>query len=252
VRNIMVKYGKWESDEGVLSWDDIAEIGFARTMLARYNRRGQNATPKAYELWLKMPTGKARFDYMREHPEIEMWLQRGPMANMPPEYRDVVRDIMTRFGLWEKRTDPLSVLLEEYFQVPDIAKQKFLEDHPEILAYWRAIRTGRERMQFDLAQNYFAIQDPEGKRAFLAAHPELQEYFVEERKRRYESFLNNVARYLGRTPELATAYLEAQTVFIKQMLDMFGQRPLVADSVIAVYTRGARGQTGNVTRQRTI
>ena len=37
-----------------------------------------------------------------------------------------------------------------------------------------------------------------------------------------------------------------------QMVDMFGQRPLVPDSVIAVYSREQRGQEGNRTRTRTI
>jgi len=253
VQHIMQKYGKWEFtgiDPGDQSWDDVSEIGFARTMLDKYNRRGGQQAPAAYELWLAMPTGKKRFDYMKMHPEIERWLQMGPMANMPPEYREVVRDIMMKFGLWEERQDPLSKLITEYYAVPDYAKQAFLAKHPEILAYWRAIRTGHERRMFDLAQTYFAIQDPDGKRSFLAAHPELQQHFVDERKRRYEDFLFNVSRYLGQMPELAELYLQEQTIFIKELLDRFGQRPLVEPMVTKVSYAPRRQSTTTRVRQR--
>ena len=102
-----------------------------------------------------------------------------------------------------------------------------------------------------LRRPLFAIQDSDGKKAFLAAHPELQDYFLQERRRRYESFLNNVARYLGQVPELAEAYLNDQTKFIKEMLDKFGQRPLVSSKVISVSYRGERQTSGSPQRQRT-
>jgi hypothetical protein len=241
IRNIMVKYGKWDTDDRTYTYDELAELGFAKTMLAKYNRRKGDA-PAAYELWVKMPTGSARFKYMQAHPEIEAWLQAGPMANMPQEYQEVVRDIMTRYGEWDARTDPLSELITQYFETPSYAKQDFLEAHPEIMAYWRAIRSGRERVLFDMAMAYFALKTPEQKKAYIAAYPEVQEYFIEERKRRYQSFLGQVARYLGKMPELAEEYLADQTRFIKELLDKFGQRPLVAPTATVAASREVTGR----------
>ena len=241
VRFVMTKYGRWEDTDpgGPASWDDVSELGFAKTMLAKYNRRKGDA-PATYELWLKMPTGKAKADYLKQHPEIEDWLQAGPMANMPEEYQDVVRDIMERFGEWDARTDPLSLLIEKYYQLPSYAHQAFLEQHPELMAYWRAVRSPHEQVLFDLAQNYFAITEPSMKQEFLKAHPELGEYFANERKRRYEKFLRRVAQYLGSYPETAQAYIENQTRYIREMFERFGERPLVPPTVFKVTTQSRR------------
>jgi hypothetical protein len=91
-----------------------------------------------------------------------------------------------------------------------------------------------------LAQTYFGLPDPDSKKAFIEMHPELQDFFVEERQRRYESFLQEVARYLGQVPEVAEQYLRDQTKFIKELLDKFAQRPLVPPTVTSVTTRTER------------
>jgi hypothetical protein len=236
VRFIMQKYDRWEDFDGPSvgpnTANDVTEVAFARLMLQKYTKRkpGEQA-PRAYELWQKMPTGKAKADYIAKHPEIGRWLNRGPMANMPDEYQEVVRDIMMRFGLWTDKQDPLGRLIERYYQLPSYARQNFLQQHPEIMAYWRALRSGPERVMFDLAQRYFALTDSSAKRAFLEAHPELRGYFVDERHRRYERFLNNVAQYLGSYPDLANHYMRDQTRFLKELVAKYGERPLVAQQV---------------------
>jgi hypothetical protein len=233
VRFIMTKYGRWDDtvEGGAATYNDAIEIGFARTQLAQYTKRkpGEQA-PRAYELWLKMPSGKKKASYLELHPEIGRWLQRGPMANMPEPYQEVVRDIMFRYGLWTERQDPMSTLMEQFSELPTYARDEFLQKHPELVAYWRALRTGRERQLFDLAQRYFTIKDPSTKQAFAASHPELQEYFANERHRRYEQFLRLVAKTLGDYPDLAKQYLADQTAYIKVLVDRWGMRPLVAET----------------------
>jgi len=58
--------------------------------------------------------------------------------------------------------------------------------------------------------------------------------------RRYEAFLDNVARYLGSYPDLANHYLRDQTRFIKQLIEKFGQKPLVIREARVEATQGRR------------
>lgn len=243
VVNINVKYGRWEDwyGQGVKSWDELADIGFAKNLIRKYNRR-KGAQPREYQLWYNMPTGKAKFDYFKKYPQIERWIQAGPMANMPEQYREVVRDIMTRYGLWEKQVDPLGQLISQYYETPEYAKDDFLAKHPEITQYWRAIRTGRERILFDKSQAYFALKDPAARKEFMTLHPELQEYFASQREKQYERFLNKVASYLGSNPDLFKSYLSNQTALIKQLVDMYGRRPLVATPVTVGASRQLTGR----------
>jgi hypothetical protein len=180
---------------------------------------------------------------MDAHPEIGRWLRRGPMANMPDAYQEVVRDIMLRYGEWTERQDPMSKLMEEYSKLASWEKQDFLVKHPELVAYWRSLRTGHERVLYDLAQRYFMLQDPAARKAFIGMHPELQEYFQAERKRRYEEFLDRVAQYMGHYPDLANRYLREQTDMIHELIGRYGKRPLVAETAAFSHRESVRDRS---------
>lgn len=115
VANIMVKHGKWDGEEK--SVEEITELSFAREQLSRWNRRTGDRPP-VYDYWVNLPTGPDKALFLREHPEIGEWLRLGPMANMPEEYRDVVRDIMQRYGEWTAGQDPLGKTIADYYKVP--------------------------------------------------------------------------------------------------------------------------------------
>jgi hypothetical protein len=215
------------------------ELGFAFEQLKRWSRRPEGATaPATYEAWVNMPTGIDKAKYLEAHPEIKDWLSTGPMSNMPDEYQQVVRDIMQRYGYWTEREDPLSKVISEYYATPSYAKQKFLLDHPELAAYWSAIRSPEEQMEAALADQYFSIQDQGARKAFIAAHPELQQYFLNQRTKRYERFLNQVAMYMGQNPDLFDHYLNRQNDILNEMLQRWGTSPLFSERSTPPTPRG--------------
>lgn len=240
-RNIMVKYGKWEDPAGPKTWDEITNLSWARHQMEKYNKR-RGASPQAFEKWVNMTNSAERVKYFKENPSIQKWIQSGPMANMPLTMREAVREIMLSYGEWEKKTDPMSQLMAKYYAVPSYAKQGFLDKHPELLQYWRALRTGEELVQYDKAQRYFAIRDPKAKREYLKAHPEVQDYFVKERELKYEQFLNRAARYLGNTPGGLESYVKNQTATIERMLKSMTTRPLVVKTAVVTSSRATTGR----------
>lgn len=228
VQNIMVKYGKWEGE--ILSDDAVIDLSFAREQLARWNRRGDMTKPATYDIWLNMPTGVAKAEYLKKHPEIERWLQLGPMANMPEAYRDVVRDIMVRYGEWtQEGEDGLGKVISDYYATPAYAREQYLEKHPELTAYWAAIRSPEQKRVAAMVDQYFSIQDPNTRRAFLIIHPELRQHFVDSRNRRYENFLNQVAQYMGANPEMFERYLERQEDVMNDLLVRYAEPPLLRE-----------------------
>lgn len=239
VAHIMIKHGRWEGDARTI--DELTEISFAQQQLEKWTRRkpGERA-PATFDKWLNMPTGVGKAAYLKAHPEIQDWLSRGPMSNMPDSVKEVVREIMLGYGLWGEREDPLSKLISEYMQLPSSAKGPFLEKHPELVEYWRALRPPEERPLFDLANRYFALPDAQSKRFFLESHPELKDYFVRERERRYERFLNRVSFYLGTNPELVTSYLDQQTRILSSLLARFGESPLLPERTTTRTNRNRR------------
>lgn len=230
VADIMIRNGKWEGESR--SMTEISEIAFAREQMARWNRRGDRKAPEALQTWLNMPTGPEKAAYMRAHPEIGEWMQLGPMANMPEAYREVVRDIMFRYQLWTDNQDPLGKVIQGYFSAPSYARDKYLEDHPELVEYWKATRSVESQAQYALADQYFSISDPNAKRAFLQVHPELQEFFLNQRQKRYENFLNQVAVYMGSNPELFTAYLDRQEAVLADLLHKFSEAPMMRERYV--------------------
>jgi len=226
VADIMVRYGRWEGEARTVT--EITELAFAREQLARWNMRGDAQRPATYDIWLAMPTGIEKAEYLRQHPEIGEWLRLGPMSNMPEEYRDVVRDIMIRYGEWTQSNDPLALVIQGYYDTPSYARQQYLEQHPELAAYWAALRGPEEQRLFELSQRYFSLP-PSGRRLFLAAHPELGDYFIRQRTRRYERFLNRVAMYMGQNPQLFTEYLERQEDILAELLQKFGEGALLPE-----------------------
>lgn len=227
VANIMVKYGRWQGE--LRTMQEITDLAFAREQLARWSRRGDRERPAAYDIWIQMPSGPEKAAFLKAHPEVQEWIRLGPMANMPDEYRDVVRDIMVRYGEWTEKVDPLSEVISAYYRTPGYARQKFLEEHPELVEYWAATRSPEEQAIYALADQYFAIQDPGARRAFLAAHPELQDHFLVSRQKRYERFLNRVAMFMGSNPELFQQYLERQTDILGELLQRFSEPPMLRE-----------------------
>lgn len=227
VADIMIRYGRWEGE--VRTIEEITDLAFAREQLARWTRRPEGAqAPAAYDIWLNMPTGIEKARYIEAHPEIGEWLRLGPMANMPEEYREVVRDIMVRYGEWTQRNDPLGKVIQGYYDTPTFAREQYLQAHPELAAYWAATRSPEEARMSELTSQYFALP-PSGRRLFLSANPELQTYFIEARTKRYERFLNRVAQYMGANPELFTEYLERQEDVLGELLNKFAEPAMVSE-----------------------
>lgn len=227
VTNIMVKYGRWEGEPRDVN--EITDIAFAREQLDRWNRR-TGSRPATYDAWINMPTGVAKAQYLQAHPEVQDWIRMGPMANMPEEYREVVRDIMLRYGEWtERQDDPLGKTISEYYATPKYAREDFLKAHPELLAYWSLTRDPKEQAMFDLSDRYFALPDPMARKLFLSAHPELQDWFVERRTKRYEKFLNKVAQFMGQNPALFESYLQRQEDILAELLQKYAEAPLVRE-----------------------
>lgn len=248
VANIMVKYGKWEGEER--SWQELTDLSFAQEQLARWNRRGDRIKPETYDIWRAMPSGPDKAAYLKAHPEVTEWIRLGPMANMPDEYQDVVRDIMNRYGEWSSDNDPLSATITEYYSLPPHAREVFLEEHPELVAYWAATRSPEDQALYNLADQYFAIQDVGAKRMFLAAHPELSDFFIVQRTKRYNRFLARVAVELGQNPDLFNEYLERQEDILAELLRKFAEPVIVRELKPQTDKRKAsQGESGRV-RQR--
>jgi len=234
VANIMIKNGKWEGElKGI---DEITDVSFAREQLKRWTKREGVARPDTYDAWVNMPSGVDKALFLKDHPEVQNWIKLGPMANMPEEYRDVVRDIMQRYGEWTSKQDPLGETVAGYYKVPGPYRKKYLEDHPELIAYWAATRSPAEQAMSALTDQYYSLPAQGARRLFLAANPELQAHFLEARTKRYEKFLNKVAQYMGKNPELFEDYLQRQEDILAEMLRRFGEPNLVSE------TRGVTSQ----------
>lgn len=229
VQDIMIRNGKWEGETQDIG--AITDIAFAREQLQRYNMRGDKTAPASYDVWVNMPSGQGKAEYLQAHPEIADWIQLGPMANMPDQYREVVRDIMLRYHEWTA-TGEGSVLartIQDYYRTPSYARDQFLLDHPELPLYWSQLRTPQQNAMNDLANQFFAIPDAGGRNAFMAAHPELQQYFLDARTRRYERFLNQVAQYMGQNPDLFQKYLTDQTAVLTDLLHKYAEPQMLTE-----------------------
>ena len=243
VVNIMVKNGKWEGD--VMDETEITNLAWAREQLKMWSRRTGDK-PVTYDLWLNMPSGLEKAEYLRLHPEIKDWISKGPMSNMPDNYREVVRDIMYRFGEWSASTDPLGETITAFYSQPASKRQAFLDAHPELIEYWKAIRTPEEQRMADLAEAYFKIPDGTARRVFINAHPELNDYFIESRTKRYEKFMNKVAIYMGSNPSVFKEYLDRQEGLLNELLERFATPPMVREVVSKAPKSSGYGTSGRV------
>jgi hypothetical protein len=243
VANIMVKNGKWEGEE--MDSTEITNLAWAREQLKMWSRRTGDK-PVTYDLWLNMPSGPEKAEYLRLNPEIQQWISMGPMSNMPENYREVVRDIMYRFGEWSASTDPLGETITGFYSQPASKRQAYLDAHPELIEYWRAIRTPEEQKMADLTEAYFKIPDGAARRVFLTAHPELNDYFVDSRTRRYEKFMNKVAIYMGSNPSVFKEYLDRQEGILSELLERFAMPPMVREVVPKAPKSGGYGTSGRV------
>lgn len=82
---------------------------------------------------------------------------------------------------------------------------------------------------FTLENAYFQIQDAGAKRLFLAEHPELQQHFLDARTNRYNTFLNQVAAYMGANPSLFDEYLQRQNDVLAELLRRYAQPNLIRE-----------------------
>jgi hypothetical protein len=226
VVNIMVKYGKWQGE--MMDDTEIINLAWARTQIKSWSLRKGDA-PSTYDIWLNMPSGPDKAVYLEQHPEVQSWISAGPMANMPDSYRAVVRDIMQRYHEWSASTDPLGETLTEFYSIPSYKRQQYLIDHPELKAYWAALRSPEENRLAALSEQYFSIPSSAGRKVFLSAHPDLSAYFVDSRQKRYERFLNQVAVYMGANPDAFDKYLTEQNRILTEFISRFGTTPLIRE-----------------------
>ena len=231
VANIMIKHGKWEGKE--LGVEEMADMSFAQQQIETWNKRPEGAlAPGTYDLWRNMPSGPGKAEYLKAHPEVQDWIKLGPMANMPDEYQDVVRDIMTKYGVWTQDVnDPLGATMNEYFKVPSYARAGFLRDHPELTAYWALLSTPQEREIKSKLDNYFSIDDYGMRKAYLESNPEVQDYLIDARSKRYERFMNKVAQFMGANPEMFEQYMSRQNDILAELLRRFAEAPLLSEGV---------------------
>lgn len=215
------------------------DLAWAYLQLRTWSKRAKGEkAPHTYDVWVQMPTGVDKANYLKAHPEIQTWLQNGPMANMPEAQRSIVRDIMLKYGKWTTKQDPLAVVINGFYSTPQYAKQQYLEQHPELQAYWNATRSPLEQEQYALSDQYFSIQDPFARKMFLGSHPELQQFFLDRRNRRYEDFLNRVAVYMGSNPKLFDIYAKRQDDMLSDLLRKFGESPFLKEQITPERAQG--------------
>jgi hypothetical protein len=244
VVNIMVTYGDWEGD--AMDVQEVTNLAWAREQLKVWSRRTGDK-PATYDIWLNMPSGAEKAEYIRQHPEVQEWIKAGPMSNMPDTYKEVVRDIMTKYGEWTASTDPLGETISAFYSTPASGRQEFLDKHPELREYWRAIRTPEEQQMADLTERYFSIPDATARKMFISAHPELQQHFVDSRNNRYQKFLEKVAFYMGSNPSVFEEYLNVQTKVLGELIGRFGTPSLVRERIAApVGGSSGQGTSGRV------
>ena len=228
VINLMVKYGNWSGE--AMSSEEMVNIAWADQQMEQWSRRGQRQRPTTYDTWINMPTGLDKAEYLRAHPEVQQWIADGPMANMPDMYKDVVKAIMEQYGNWSASTDPLGETITQFYNTPKDLRTDFLNEHPELREYWKALRSPEEQVIADLTEQYFGITDATARRLFMSAHPELQQHFADSRIRRYERFLNQVSFYLGSNPSVFQEYLENQKAVTAELIARFGQKSLIRET----------------------
>lgn len=272
VTNTLVKYGNFQSYGGRgghgKSWYGVhaagaskgfngdpgpkgsgyADYKWAKYQLYAWSHRDNANKPATYDLWVNMPSGKDKKLYLEQHPEIGQWIRMGAMANMPEDYRNVVRDILQQYGDWTAQQDPLGTTISQFYATPGYGRDQFLLNHPELEAYWALTRTPTETAMFNLQNDYFKIPDIQAKRAFLGAHPELQQHFLDSRARRYEKFLNQVAAYMGANPAMFTDYLNRQQDVLAELLRRYASPPLIREAGPSDVTMGTTTDSGR-TRQ---
>jgi hypothetical protein len=246
VINLMVKYGNWSGE--AMSSEEMVNIAWADQQMQQWSRRGQRERPTTYDTWINMPTGVEKAEYLRAHPEVQQWIADGPMANMPDMYKDVVKAIMQQYGNWSASTDPLGETITQFYNTPKDLRADFLNEHPELREYWKALRSPEEQKIADLTEQYFSITDGTARRLFLSAHPELQKHFADSRIKKYERFLNQVSFYLGSNPTVFQDYLENQKSVTDELIARFGQKSLIRETLRTPGTARASTSTSGRTR----
>lgn len=244
VADIMVKYGNWEGE--AMSDVQITNLSWAQMQMEQWSRRTGDK-PNTYDLWVNMPTGVEKAEYLRAHPEVQQWIKDGPMSNMPDALREIVRDIMAQYGSWSETSDPLGETINGFYKVPKGDRQAYLDAHPELREYWKATRTPEEQHIADMTEQYFALPDGPARRIYLSAHPELKQHFVDSRNMRYDRFLQSVAFYMGSNPAVFDDYLRDQQRTINELIARFGTKSLLRERTgIAGTGKVTTGVSGRV------
>lgn len=248
VINLMVKYGNWSGE--AMSSEEMVNLAWADQQMQQWSRRGQRPRPTTYDTWVNMPTGVEKAEYLQAHPEVQQWIADGPMANMPDMYKDVVRAIMQQYGDWSASSDPLGEVITQFYNTPKELRTDFLNEHPELREYWKALRSPEEQAMADLTEQYFSITDGTARRLFLSAHPELERHFADSRIKKYERFLNQVSFYLGSNPAVFQDYLQHQKETTDELIARFGQRSLIRETFRT--PGGAKSSTSTSGRTRAV
>ena len=84
----------------------------------------------------------------------------------------------------------------------------------------------------------------------MAAHPELGDWFVERRTKRYEKFLNKVAMYMGANPQLFEGYLRRQEEILAELLRQYAEPHLVREVPVLSAVRSTASVTSEGGRRR--
>lgn len=139
-----------------------SSLEYAYALMKQYSKRPAGASaPAGYAEYLKIPAGSytQRTQYLKDHPEVGDWVRLGPMSNMPSIYRNIVADIMVRYGNWEG--EPMSdvqITNLSWAQMQVEQWSRRTGDKPSTYDTWVNMPTGVEKAEY------------------LRAHPEVQQW----------------------------------------------------------------------------
>lgn len=76
-----------------------ADLQWAHGMLGQYDKRGGQAPPAAYAEYLKLPKDAGlKADFLAAHPDVEAWMQQGPLGQMSAATRDAVISKLIKYS----------------------------------------------------------------------------------------------------------------------------------------------------------
>ena len=117
-----------------------------------------------------------------------------------------------------------------FFTMPKSQRTAFLDANPDLKEWFRRQKEGEsdadygERMKLmELADRYYHIPDPNARRGFLKANPQLLAYFETLRQNKDKYFLKAMARAFSNNPELWEMYLQKQNELTDALIANLGR-----------------------------